>query len=364
MPTSHDIAGLCVQPACSIREAAERMDLRHLGIIMVVDSGGRLLGTVTDGDLRRALLARIPMTKPVSALLDRKKGTVFARPISASVNATPARRVELLKRHNVLHLPLTDAKGRVAGLATFDELLMGGELPVQAVVMAGGLGTRLMPLTKNTPKPMLPVGDKPLMEIILEQLRDCGIRRVHISTHHKRDKIIDHFGDGRKHGVELSYLYEKKPLGTAGALSMLADQTRTTLVMNGDILTHVSFKAMLDYHREMRADLTMAVCQYDLKIPYGVVETRDHYVTRINEKPTMEFFVGAGIYILEPSALARVPRAAKRFDMTDLVGRLLKDRRQIASFPIREYWLDIGRPADYERAQQEAAARKRGETPR
>lgn len=354
MEKNLDVAGLCVSPDLSIRRAAARMDQNHIGLILVVDSRRRLAGTVTDGDLRRALLAKINLDLPVRTLLARKKG-LFAKPITAPLEASREACLALLKKYRVLHLPLLDKKGRVAGLATRDEFLPGAALPLSAVVMAGGKGSRLMPLTKNTPKPMLPVGDKPMMEIIFNQLRDLGIKQVRVATHHQREKITDHFGDGKRLGIDLSYVYEDRPLGTAGALSLMRVPKETTLVMNADVLTQINFRAMLKYHKEMKADLTTAVCQYDFKIPYGVVECDGPRVRRINEKPTLEFFVCAGIYLLEPSACRLIPKG-RRFDMTDLISRLIARGRKVASFPIREYWLDIGKPDDYAAAQRQAQA--------
>lgn len=355
---SRNALDLCVSRAATIRQAAQKMDAHHLGIVFVVDSRRRLLGTVTDGDLRRAMLARTPLDRPVRTLLERKKGTPFAKPLSAPVNASAKKCLALLTERNLLHLPLVDRTGRVKGLVTLEELVGPRDLPVRAIVMAGGKGTRLFPLTKDTPKPMLNVGDRPLMERILEQLRDVGIRKVKVSTHHKKEKITEHFGDGKRMGLDLSYLFEEQPLGTAGALGILGPVKETTLVINGDVLTQVNFRAMLDYHREAKAELTTAVSQYDFKVPYGVVETKGPMVTRIIEKPTYEFFVGAGVYLVEPSAARLVPKG-HHFDMTDLITRLLKAGRRVASFPIREYWLDIGLPADYDKAQVQAATWKK-----
>lgn len=362
MDKGRSVRDYCVTRSTSIREAAARMDAHHVGIVLIVDARGRLLGTVTDGDLRRAMLARTPMDRPVSALLERKKNTAYAKPLSAPAGTSREKCLELLAKRNLLHLPLVDRNGRVKSLVTLDDLVGLKDLPVRAVVMAGGKGSRLFPLTKDTPKPMLTVGDRPLMERILEQLREVGIRKVNVSTHHKKEKITDHFGDGKNLGLDLSYVYEDQPLGTAGALGLLGAVKETTLVMNGDVLTKINFRAMLDYHRQAEAELTTAVSQYDFKVPYGVVETKDHMVSRIVEKPTYEFFVGAGVYLVEPSAARLVPKG-RRSDMTDLIARLLKAGSRVASFPIREYWLDIGLPADYDKAQRQAAAwrKERGE---
>jgi dTDP-glucose pyrophosphorylase len=348
------IAELCVTASDSIQEAARRMDKHRLGIVLIVDKSRRLLGTITDGDLRRALLSRTPPESPVRDILARKRGSRFAKPISAPAGAAPETYVALFRKHKIHHLPLLDAAGRVSGFAARTDLLTEAALPVRAVLMAGGKGTRLMPLTRDTPKPMLRIGDKPLIEIIIGQLKDAGISKVQIATHHQREKISGHF-DGKQLGVDLSYLQESSPLGTAGALGLIDKPRETMLVMNSDLLTKVDFGAMLKYHREMKAELTAAVCQYDFHIPYGVVECAGHMIREIKEKPSMAFFVCAGIYLVEPSALKLIPKG-RRSDMTDLIGRLVGRKRRVVSFPIREYWLDIGRPDDYLRAQKDAAS--------
>jgi len=222
------------------------------------------------------------------------------------------------------------------------------------VIMAGGFGTRLRPFTDTTPKPMLPVGDRPLMERTLENLQETGIRNVTISTHYKPEVIINHFQDGSEFGININYVNEEQPLGTAGALGLMTPPDDTVLIINGDILTNVNFESMFQFHREHRAEMTVATRIYEFQLPYGVVEMEGVRISKITEKPTKKFFVSAGIYLLEPRMFAYIPKN-QRFDMTDLIERLLIEGRQVVNFPIREYWLDIGRHPDYERAQVEAA---------
>lgn len=347
-----DLAKVCCRPDAPIREIIAQMDRAGVGILLIVDAERRLLGTVTDGDLRRAVLANVNLGQPASVLLARKAGTRFATPITAPMAQDSAAYLNLLKQHSILHLPLLDAQQHVAGLVTMDSLVPEQVLPLRAVVMAGGQGTRLHPLTEQTPKPMLHVGDRPMLEIIIAQLREAGIRQVKVTMHHQSEKITQHFGNGREFGVELSYVTEDRPLGTIGGLGLLEIPQETTLVMNGDILTQVDFRAMLAYHREHQADLTVAVRQYDIKVPYGIVECEGVQVRQISEKPLLGFFVIAGIYLLEPSVYRIIP-SGQRFDMTDLIQRAVEDGRPVVSFPIREYWLDIGQREDYEQAQQE-----------
>ena len=346
-----DVTMFCVGRARSIREAVAQMDKTRLGIILVLDDDGRLIGTVTDGDIRRAMLANTDLNQPVHLLLALKAGTSFGHPITASASAERSELLNILRQHSIRHLPILDEAQRVIGLATLDQFLPEEALPIQAVVMAGGAGSRLYPLTEELPKPMLPVGDQPLLEVIIRQLREAGITQVTVTTHHNPEKIEAHFGDGREFGVALSYIEEARPLGTVGGLGLLDPPKETTLVMNGDILTQVDFRAMLAYHREHRAELTVAVRQYDVKVPYGVIECQGPMVRRVSEKPVLDFFVNAGIYLLEPVAYRFIP-TGQRFDMTELIQRLIDHGHPVVSFPIREYWLDIGQLADYEQAKE------------
>lgn len=349
-PISSALENLCIRLTCTLREAVTVMDRSRLGIVLVVDAQDVLAGTITDGDVRRALLANIDLDGPLTAVLDRKTGTAFAKPITAPMGQEHATHRAILEKHDILHLPLLDGEGRVAGLITRDDFFSNPMLPLQAVVMAGGLGIRLRPLTEETPKPMLTVGDRPLLEIIIEQLRDAGIKRVSIATHHKAEQIPSHFGDGRQFGIELGYVTEDQPLGTAGALGLMGQPNDTTLVINGDILTQVNFRSMLAYHREHAADVTVAVRKYDLRVPYGIVNCEGPFVSGLQEKPQIECFINAGIYLLEPSVYQFIPNG-KNLDMTDLIQTLLNYNRPVAAFPIREYWLDIGQHGDYEQAQ-------------
>ncbi|MEI7832416.1 MAG: sugar phosphate nucleotidyltransferase, partial [bacterium] len=226
------------------------------------------------------------------------------------------------------------------------------ESPLQAIIMAGGFGTRLYPLTKDVPKPMLPFGDKPLLHRIVDQLAQVGIRRMSITTHYKSEVITDYFGNGDAFGVSLSYIDEDTPMGTAGSLSRMAPPSGPTLVMNSDILTDIDFQAMLSFHQEHHAEMTVAVRAFEIEVPYGVFECDGPVIKAITEKPSLHFFVNAGIYILEPEVYRLIPRG-RRYDMTDLIHDLLQEDLLVISFPIREYWQDIGQHADYEKAQDD-----------
>jgi dTDP-glucose pyrophosphorylase/CBS domain-containing protein len=344
-----NVEDLFVRPEDSLRHVMERINVTLRAIALVVDPDRKLLGTVVDGDIRRALLANMPLDSTVADVLRQKD---VPQPVQAPLGASSADLITLMHDRSVHQVPLVDADGRVADLVTMDDLLPDEVLPLKAVIMAGGVGARLKPLTEQIPKPMLPVGGRPVLELIVDSLREAGIRHVNVTTHYKPEAIKEHFGDGNDFGVELHYLTEDRPLGTAGALGLMERPQETVLVMNGDILTDIDFRAMLGYHREHKAVLTLAVRKYEIAIPYGVVECDGAQVSRLVEKPHLAFFVNAGIYLLEPEAHGFIPDN-ERFDMTDLIRSLLDAGRPVASFPVHEYWLDIGQPNDYQKAQDD-----------
>lgn len=346
-----DIEALFVHLNSTIYEAIAAIQSGHVGIALVVDEGRHLIGTIADGDVRRAILGGVDLDSPVSTLVKYRAGGRWGATV-ASVGTEPRELLRLMRAETIRHIPLLDEEGRVVDLAWISELIEQPKLPLSAVVMAGGYGLRLRPLTEDVPKPMLQVGDRPLMERIIEQLQTVGIQRVSVTTHYRPEVIVEHFGDGRRFGIQIDYVNEKQPLGTAGALGLMEAPNEPLLVINGDILTQLDFQALFDFHRECRADMTVAVRKYEFQMPYGVVETEGVEVLRLVEKPALEFFINAGIHLLEPVVHRYIPRG-RRFDMTDLIECLLDDQRRVVSFPIQEYWIDIGEHADYEQAQDD-----------
>ena len=350
---------ICIAADAVLREAVTCIDRNQRGIALVRDAQGKLVGTITDGDVRRAMLAGRTLATPVADLLEHKRSTRYPQPVTAPAGTDPAALLKMMHDLVIRQIPLVDDEGLLTGLITIEDLVPDQALPLRAVIMAGGFGTRLLPLTENMPKPMLPVGDKPLMEILIQQLRESGIHHVNVTTHFQRDKIKSHFRDGQHLGVDLTYVDEDQPLGTAGALSLMEAFDEPLLVINGDILTEVNFRAMLQFHREHHAEMTVAVRRYDVEVPYGVVQCEDANIVDLTEKPQFSFFVNAGIYLLEPSAQALLP-AGEASNMTDLIQKLVAAGRPVVSFPIREYWIDIGRHADYELAQEHARSKGKG----
>lgn len=332
-------------PSTSLSDAISQLDKAATGALVLCRPDGQLVGVLTDGDIRRAILRRVPLE---SVVLD----VATLDPVVASTPLTAPEALRLMMDHDINHLPVVDGQGVLRQFILRRDLVpeMTGDL--SAVIMAGGFGRRLLPLTETVPKPMLPLGDRPLLERVVEQLRNAGIREVNLTTHYLSDSITEHFGDGTDFGVRMHYSQEGEPLGTAGGLTLFDRPEGPSLVVNGDILTEVSYRRMLQYHRKHKAVLTMGVRVHELQVPFGVVQCEGARVTDLAEKPALTFFINAGVYLLDPLAYDYIPRGS-RFDMTDLIQVLLREGLNVVSFPIYEYWQDVGRHADYQQAQED-----------
>ena len=333
----------------------ECIDQSAKGIALVLDKQRHLIGTVTDGDIRRAILAGMDLELSISELIRQRQPSFASGAITAPLGTDDTTLLHLMTESGVRHIPLVDDDDCVADISFLTELVKEYELPLHALVMAGGQGSRLRPLTEELPKPMLPVGDKPLLQLIVEQLRQAGIRQVNVATHYKGDVIAEHFKNGEAFGVDIRYVKEDHPLGTAGALSLLEETDEPLLVINGDILTRVDFRALLHFHREHKADLTVCVRQYEFNVPYGVIDADGVNVKGILEKPVVRQFINAGIYLLNPHVRRLIPNG-QPYDIPDLIERLIKEERTVVCFPIREYWLDIGKVDQYDQAKADIAA--------
>ncbi|MGK7873274.1 MAG: nucleotidyltransferase family protein [Xenococcaceae cyanobacterium] len=329
-----------------LREAIAKIDRSGLQLALVLNPDETLAGVLSDGDIRRAILAGKSLQVSVSEVMNPQPTAVPA--------SMPCRKMLALMRRKVIHhLPLIGEDNRVVGLATLDDLIGVVERPNWVVLMAGGLGTRLQPLTNECPKPLLTVGGKPILEIIVESFAEQGFKQIFLSVNYKAEMIQDYFGEGDRWGVQLTYLHEKERLGTAGALSLLPERpTAPIIVINGDILTRTSFDSLLKFHEVQGAVATMAVREYDFQVPYGVVRMDGTRIEAIEEKPVQRFFVNAGIYALSPEVLDYLP-GKTFFDMPTLFERLIAANQPTAAYSLREYWLDIGRIDEFERAQRE-----------
>jgi len=332
-------------PGASIAEAIAKLDKAGTGALVLCAADLKLFGLLTDGDIRRAILRGVSLTTPCGNIASLEPLT-----INRSVCATEA--LELMIKNDINHLPLVDAAGRVIGLLLRRNLAHVKGSDISAVIMAGGYGKRLLPLTERLPKPMLPVGNRPLLELTIQQLRRSGIRDISLTTHYLPESIVQYFGDGSAFGVRLSYLKEDYPLGTAGGIKLTKPTDKPFLVINGDIITGVPFQEMLNFHRKHHASLTVGVRKYDVEVPFGVVELNEFHVNQIREKPSFNFFINAGAYLLEPEVRDFIP-LGRRFDMTELIERVIEAGKVVVSFPIMEYWLDIGHHNDYAKAQED-----------
>lgn len=337
---------IVVSPETSLADTINKIDASGLQVALVLAPDSTLLGILTDGNIRRAILAGTSLRVPVSEVMN-------PHPTVMPESTPRDEMLALIRRTTIHHLPLIDDAQRVVGLVTIDQLIGAVEHPNWVVLMVGGLGTRLQPLTDDCPKPLLPVGGKPILENILEGFAEQGFKRIFLSVNYKAEMIRNHFGDGENWGVRLDYLHETKRLGTAGSLSLLPGKPDAPIiVMNGDLLTRTSFDKLLRFHHDQGAAATMAVREYDFQVPYGVVRLDGARIEAIEEKPMQKFFVNAGIYVLSPEALDHLP-AGTFFDMPTLFERLIVAGKNTAAYPLREYWLDIGRLEEFERAQRE-----------
>lgn len=327
----------------TIYQALDTINRAGLQIALVVDEERRLLGTISDGDVRRALLRGVALTDGVTVAM-------HTTPTCASVDDGPDERLALMRRTGLHQLPLIDAERRVMGLAVIDSYVMMPKRENRVVIMAGGLGSRLKELTHERPKPMLEVGSRPILETILRSWADQGFHHFYFAVNYKAEHIEAHFGDGSRFGVDIHYLREEKRMGTAGALGLLPERpAEPILVTNADILSKVDFGHLLDFHLAHDTAVTMGVRDYELQVPFGVVETEEGRVRGIEEKPLHRFLISAGINVLAPETLDLVPEN-QYFDMPNLIDAAIEQGRVVRPYRISGYWLDIGQPKDYEKA--------------
>ena len=338
-----------VSPDTSLEDAIATLDRGALRIAMVVDDQRRLLGTLTDGDVRRALLKRISLGVPVREVM-------CTTPQIAHRDWTRERVLSIMESTQLLQLPVVDAQRHVVGLVTLHGLLDKRLRDNPVFLMAGGFGTRLHPLTHECPKPLLKVGDKPILQLILESFIHAGFHRFFISTHYLPEMIREHFGDGTAWGVSIRYVHEEVPLGTGGALGLLphGEIDQPMFMMNGDLLTTMNYQGLLDFHLEHTGIATVCVREYEHQVPYGVIQSDGHRIVSMVEKPVHRYFINAGIYLLSPE-LVRSVQPGTRIDMPSLLGQVMATGAQVNMFPVHEYWLDSGRISDFERANSDVA---------
>lgn len=335
----HNWRNVLITTNTTVLSAIKKMDSEAWRVLLVVDENEKLLGVITDGDIRRYLLKQANLEASVEHVMN-------PNPTVASI--TEGQDQLLMKMHSlgILHLPIVDDKKRVVGLETFNSLFMKNTRDNWVIFMAGGIGKRLHPLTVDCPKPLLKIGDKPISEILLENFIKCGFKNFFFSVNYKSEMIRNYYGNGKRWGVNIQYIEENDALGTAGSLSLLPEKpTKPFFVINADILTNINFGHILDFHQEYqsRSKATLCMREHQHTIPFGLVhvDTKNHSLIKIEEKPTRHYFVNAGIYILEPESLQHLSFNSY-CDMPTLLTNLVEKGLQVSTFPIREYWLDIG----------------------
>ncbi|MCI5116448.1 MAG: CBS domain-containing protein [Candidatus Electrothrix sp. AW2] len=330
-----------VDTKLSLLDAIKVLDESALQILLVVDESNTLLGTVTDGDIRRAILRGVILETPVVNAMNTS-------PITLEAGAGRDVAMSLMRNNSIHCVPVVDQLFRVVGLETETRLLWRDVEETTVVIMAGGLGMRLRPLTESVPKPMLQVNGTPMLEHIMSRLAEQGFRRFCLSVNYRSEIIKDYFGDGKSRGVDITYIEEEKPLGTGGALSLLpaSNISERIIVMNGDLLTTLNFRQLLDFHDDQRGVATMAVRDYSIRVPYGVVQTDGEKFVDLVEKPAHSYFVNSGIYVVNSECLKFVPDDVF-FDLPDLFKLLRKRDKRVIIFPVREEWVDIGSLRDY-----------------
>ena len=332
-----DLNSLLITLGTPVHEAMRIIDQGAAQIALVVDEQQRLVGTLTDGDIRRGLLKGETLKAPTERLMNSDFRSVGSSDDQGVV-------LEMMRREVLRQIPVLDQEGRVVELLLLQELLNPQQLSNAVVIMAGGKGTRLRPHTESCPKPMLPVGDKPMLEILLEQCIASGFRTFYFSVNYLKEQIIEYFSDGSRWGVSINYLVEDEPLGTAGSLQLLPDSLNEPfLVLNGDVLTRLDPSQLLQFHTEHHAQATLCVREHELTVPFGVVQTEGTELAGFEEKPTYRHQVNAGVYVIDPLLLPLLP-SHQFTDMPSLLLAAQDAGHRVTVCPIHENWLDVGRP--------------------
>lgn len=336
----------CITPDASLIECMRSMDITGAGIVLAVDSEFRLIGTISDGDVRKALVKGYPLDSSIDTHINRNCYYVLPTvPRAEALDIMQARRFE--------QVPIVDEQGKVIGLHLLHDILGNISRPNWALVMAGGKGMRLRPLTEKLPKPMIKVAGRPLLERIILHLVSYGIRRIFLSVNHLAQVIEDYFEDGSKYGTKIEYLREDDSLGSGGAISLLPEiPGHPFMVMNGDLIADVNCADMIEFHSQNDFYATMGVYSYFHQVPFGCVEIQDNRLTGLQEKPVLEKMVNTGIYVLSPQAVSAVPKNTY-FPITKLFEDALKKNLACGAFAIEKEWLDIGAPQQLRQARGE-----------
>tara|TARA_Y100000589_G_C27193399_1_gene645737 strand:+ start:1901 stop:2944 length:1044 start_codon:yes stop_codon:yes gene_type:complete len=331
------ITNICLNSKKTLFDAMKNLEREGSQIVLVVDEEDKLLGTISDGDIRRSLLIGKSLETKVSEVMNKNC-------ITALKGEKKQKLLETMKKKSINQIPILNEYGRILEVINIRELIeVSDTYDNQVLIMAGGIGSRLRPYTENCPKPMLTIGTKPLLEMLLEKLIESGFTNFYISVNYLKEKIINYFEDGSRWNININYLIENKPLGTAGSISLLPKEIeKPFIVMNGDILTKFNLNQLIDFHNKNNSFATICAREYEVSIPFGVIETDGIELKRIVEKPIYKNYVNAGLYAFDPKVLEFFSKNEAK-DMPDLINEIKELKKKVILCPIHEYWLDIGR---------------------
>ncbi|WP_061320783.1 nucleotidyltransferase family protein [Clostridium botulinum] len=342
----NNIDKILVYSNYSIKDSLQILDKGAKGIVIVVDKDKKLIGTVTDGDIRRAILKGISLNECIVNIMNKS-------PISIKQETSREKAKEIIIKNGIKDLPIVDENNNIVDMITINDIILpeGKENPV--VIMAGGLGTRLKELTKEIPKPMLKVGNDPILYHIINNFKQYGYNKFFVSVNYKAGIIENYFQDGYAYGVKIEYIKENKRLGTAGGIKLAENLLyKPFFVINGDVFTNLNVNNMMDFHIENNFDITLGIRKQYFKIPYGVVKTKGSIIEKIEEKPELEYLINAGVYCLNPELIKFIPKD-RYFEITDLINIGIKKGLKVGSYEIKDYWMDIGRIEDYNKVNED-----------
>lgn len=325
----------------TIKDAIDILVKFKSQIVLIVDKKQTLHGTVTDGDIRRSLAAGKSLNFKLAKVMNNK-------PITVSENSHISKVNTLMKTNSILQIPEIDRNKKILKLHFWNGKIISKKKNI-FFILAGGLGKRLWPLTKNTPKPMLKIGNQPILEHIILNAKNFGFNNFYISIFFKKEKIIKYFKNGKNIDIDIKYLIEKKPLGTAGSLRLINKRNKLPIVVvNGDVLSNINFSDLINFHNKNKAMATMVIKEINQTNPYGIIKSKGIAIESIIEKPTQKININTGIYIINPKALKFIPN--KKFDMTELFHSLKQNKKKIIIYPAHEDWVDIGLKKDFIKA--------------
>ncbi|HTK19662.1 MAG TPA: nucleotidyltransferase family protein [Mucilaginibacter sp.] len=320
----------------------------YLGTAVIVDQDGKFLEIITDGDIRRALLKGFDLQSPLSVVLDIKRSMPIPQALTGNASDERETHYQIIIVNKIKQLPIIDVNGVCVNIIHINQFTVSDHKISDhtIVIFAGGFGKRLRPLTDTTPKPMLPVNGKPILELIINRFKIYGFKNFIITTYYKSEVITEYFKNGSNHGVNIEYVVENKPLGTGGALRLIRELDKPFIVSNGDILTEINFEMFIKYHLNAKADLTVASRTHEIEVPFGVLSNDNNKIRDVIEKPKHSFLVNAGMYVVNPQLIRKIPDN-EEYNMTDLMKDCIKDGLNVIAYPFIEEWIDVGRHNDY-----------------